>query len=155
MPFHHDPDSVMSLCLGCDADQADLYRPFSWLTLQDEEVHASLNRFQSMRFGSSRTVRAARMSFYPLGFHFIHASPVYSASGTSFPNNVEDAYAIEESRLRLEYLKSITKDEKPRDTRAQKEKRYRKLERRNAHKARDLACKSQQRRARKQAPKGR
>ena len=144
MPYHHDPDSVMSQYLGCCADQVDLYHPGAWLDTWDDPI-------PSMSLGSGRSIRGRHwfsMWEAPSPRRLLY----YDEMPRDSPQ--QDVYEEVADSERIEYWKSITKEETV-EERAQKEKRARKKECRQERKARDLECRAQQRRARNQFRKGR
>ncbi len=131
MPFHHDPNSIMSQYLGREPDQTYLY-------------HSWPDPIPSTSYGSGRSIRGRHW------FSMWEASlPVLSAGPLVYYDEIQPDPSPESERM--EYLKSITKEETPEEY-AQRKKRARKKERRHAQKARDDASKGQQRRARNQVP---
>ena len=146
MPYHHDPDSVMSQYLSCGPSpgQVDLYHPGAWLSFRETTWSDPIPSFNH---GSGRSIRGRHwfaMWEAPLPATFAGLSVFYDEIQ---PEDFDDGE-------RIEYWKSITKEETV-EERAQREKRARKKERRQERKARDLECKAQQRRARNQFRKGR
>lgn len=169
----HDPDSVMSQYLGCGPDQTHLYHTNLYHTFFGPQDWESTwyGPIPSTRLGSGRSIRGHRFSMWeaPLpvrsavpralrslsmtnAYHVVDLSAHDPLSGGWLHTDSEIA-DIEATSARMEYLKSITKEETV-EERAQKEKRARKKERRQERKARDLECKAQQRRARNQFRKG-
>ena len=154
MPYHHDPDSVMSQYLGCGPDQTHLYHAWPRWGPQDWE-YWWYDPIPSTSLGSGRSIRGRQWVSM-----WIAAPPVRSAvprvlrpSPVLYYDEMPGDSSQQDS-ARMEYLKSITKEETVQE-RAQKEKRVRKKERRQERKARDQECKAQQRRARNQFRKGR
>ena len=159
MPYHHDPDSVMSVYLGCRPYQDDLYQPWNrsrpqdWLDTWDAPI-------PSASYGSGRSIRGRQwfsMWEAPLPVRsavprVLRLSPMLYYDEMPGDSPQQDIYEEVENSARIEHLKSTTKEETV-EERTQKEKLARKKERRQARKARDLACKHQQRRARNQCPK--
>ena len=170
MPYHHDPDSVMSQYLGCGPDQTHLYYswPRYWFS-QDWET-TWYDPIPSTRYGSGRSIRGRhwfsmweaplpvrsavpRVLRPPFSYHD-EVVLVPMTGGMRLDSDCENDYDPEAGLARIDYWKSITKEETV-EERAQKDKRARKKERRQERKARDLECMAQQRRARNQFRKGR
>ena len=165
---HRDPDSVMSQFLGCGPEQVDLYHTFFGPQDRDSPWYDPI---PSTRLGSGRSIRGRhwfsvfeaplpvrsavpRVLRPPFSYHD-EVVLVPMTGGMRLDSDCEDAYDVaSQDSERIEYWKSITKEETV-EERAQKEKRARKKERRQERKARDLECKAQQRRARNQFRKGR